>query len=122
MNWYLVTNEFDEKPRLVQADSTDGAIAKAKATISSEELDRRRLRDKKSIEAWNDLYRASEEQDLKSRRYFAELGREYKVPPIYTNYRDPAEADEYTLDDYPWWAREFDMTGDVVVLEDLVEG
>lgn len=120
---YLVNNEFDERPRLVCADSEEEAIIKAKASVTPQELEEKRQRERESVirinETWDNLVKL----DQSTRELYAKQGRECTLPPMGERIRlDPEECKYYTVEDYVWCVSQvIDPAAEVTVLDNVCE-
>ena len=86
--YYLIRNELDEIPRLVRAESQEEAITKAKASVTSESLQRRK---DSELEHYNSLL-----------EYALRLAKTSDLAKQYTENTSFEDIEALEVDDFVW--------------------
>ena len=103
---YLVSNDFDEQVRLVRAESVAEAIAKAKASVTPEQIAAIRA---DTVQRW-----------MKLKKTWEDLAKTTPNLQAKADEINPAEFEGVTPDDYNWEVeQEIDPNADVTILEGL---
>lgn len=118
---YVVTNEFDELIRLVHANSPEEAIAKAKASLSPQELTDAGER---QVQSWRSIKETWEKivDDSNKHNEWCKQNNMKTRPPMVNPYADldPETCREIDLDEYNWQVlQEVDPEREITILEDL---